>query len=176
MAAGCRHYERPSGSTRPPGHQQASADARRRGALERGPDLPNRGVAEIERSTPAGTRQREIAVRWRRGFLASAAQGHRAPRPPPSSSAVCSSSAPSEPSSTPPSTRCRSTTPPVATCGEAPAGGDVRENLEGSEVTPASTMPASECSPASGETSTPRGTLEAAGRCAATETRGTRTA
>ena len=57
--------------------QQASADARRRGALGEARTHLNRAVEHIERIPPGRPRdKREIAVRLERGFLASAALGH----------------------------------------------------------------------------------------------------
>jgi class 3 adenylate cyclase/tetratricopeptide (TPR) repeat protein len=58
-------------------HQQASTDARRRGALNEARTYLNRALTNIERSAPSQERDRhEIAVRLEAGFLASVAQGH----------------------------------------------------------------------------------------------------
>ena len=58
-------------------HQQASADARRRGALTEARAYLNRALENIGRSAANRARdRREIAVRLEAGFLASAAQGH----------------------------------------------------------------------------------------------------
>lgn len=58
-------------------HQRASADARRRGALNEARTYLDRALANIARSAPGPERDaREIAARLEAGFLASAAQGH----------------------------------------------------------------------------------------------------
>ena len=58
-------------------HQEASADARRRGALNEARVYLNRALDNIGRITPSPARDRkEIAARLEAGFLASAAQGH----------------------------------------------------------------------------------------------------
>jgi class 3 adenylate cyclase/tetratricopeptide (TPR) repeat protein len=58
-------------------HEQASADARRRGALNEARTYLNRALDNIGRSAPGRARDRhEISVRLEAGFLASAAQGH----------------------------------------------------------------------------------------------------
>ncbi len=58
-------------------HQQASADARRRGALNEARAYLNRALENIARTTPSPSRdRREISARLEAGFLASAAQGH----------------------------------------------------------------------------------------------------
>ena len=57
-------------------YQQASADARRRGALGEARTHLNRAIEHVERIPPGRPRdKREIAVRLERGFLASAALG-----------------------------------------------------------------------------------------------------
>ncbi|MGH7291217.1 MAG: ATP-binding protein, partial [Myxococcota bacterium] len=61
-------------------HQQASADARRRGALNEARAYLKRALENFERSAPGPARdRREIAARLQSGFLASAAQGHSSP-------------------------------------------------------------------------------------------------
>jgi len=58
-------------------HQEASADARRRGALNEARTCLGRALANIGRMSPSPERDRkEIAARLDAGFLASAAQGH----------------------------------------------------------------------------------------------------
>jgi predicted ATPase len=58
-------------------HQQASSEARRRGALIEARTSLSRALDNIARTDPSPDRdQREIAVRLESGFLASAAQGH----------------------------------------------------------------------------------------------------
>ena len=58
----------------------AAEDARRRGALGEARTCLDRAVAQIERLPPGPSRdRREIAVRLRRGFLASAAEGTSGP-------------------------------------------------------------------------------------------------
>jgi tetratricopeptide (TPR) repeat protein len=58
-------------------HQEASADARRRGALNEARACLDRALNNIGRMTPSGERDtKEISVRLEAGFLASAAQGH----------------------------------------------------------------------------------------------------
>jgi tetratricopeptide (TPR) repeat protein len=58
-------------------HQEASADARRRGALNEARVYLNRALDNIGRITPSPARDsKEIAARLEAGFLASAAQGH----------------------------------------------------------------------------------------------------
>ncbi|MET0473304.1 MAG: adenylate/guanylate cyclase domain-containing protein [Mycobacterium sp.] len=58
-------------------HQQASADARRRGALNEARAYLKRALENYELSPPGPARdRREIAARLQSGFLASAAQGH----------------------------------------------------------------------------------------------------
>ena len=57
-------------------YQQAAHDARRRGALDESRDCLTRAIAQIERAAPgAGRDRREVRLRLRRGFLASAAEG-----------------------------------------------------------------------------------------------------
>jgi class 3 adenylate cyclase/tetratricopeptide (TPR) repeat protein len=58
-------------------HQKASADARRRGALNEARSCLKRALENIARNAPGPARDRhEIAARLQAGFLASAAQGH----------------------------------------------------------------------------------------------------
>jgi hypothetical protein len=58
----------------------AAEDARRRGALGEARTCLDRAVAQVERLPPGPSRdRREIAVRLRRGFLASAAEGTSGP-------------------------------------------------------------------------------------------------
>jgi class 3 adenylate cyclase/tetratricopeptide (TPR) repeat protein len=58
-------------------HEQASADARRRGALNEARTYLKRALENLDHLAPSPTRdRREIAVRLESGFLASAAQGH----------------------------------------------------------------------------------------------------
>ncbi len=58
-------------------HQQAAHDARRRGALDESRVCLTRAIAQIERAAPGAARdRREVRLRLRRGFLASAAEGH----------------------------------------------------------------------------------------------------
>jgi class 3 adenylate cyclase/tetratricopeptide (TPR) repeat protein len=61
-------------------HQQASIDARRRGALEEARTYLTRAISQLE-SAPAGRDRdrREIAPRLERGFLAAAAEGYQSP-------------------------------------------------------------------------------------------------
>jgi class 3 adenylate cyclase len=61
-------------------YQQASTDARRRGALEEARTYLTRAITQLE-SAPAGRDRdrREIAPRLERGFLASAAEGYQSP-------------------------------------------------------------------------------------------------
>lgn len=62
-------------------HQKAAADARHRGALEEARGYLTRAIALIERATPGPARnRREIRLRLRRGFLASAAEGTASPQ------------------------------------------------------------------------------------------------
>ena len=57
-------------------HRQAAHDARRRGALDEARACLTRAIAQIERAAPGGARdRREVRLRLRRGFLASAAEG-----------------------------------------------------------------------------------------------------
>ena len=57
-------------------YQQASADARRRGALAEARTSLSLALAQLDRSRPGPARdRREIALRLERGFLASAAEG-----------------------------------------------------------------------------------------------------
>ena len=57
-------------------YQQAASDARRRGALDESLSFLNEAIARVERM-PAGDRRdrREVEIRLRRGFLASAVEG-----------------------------------------------------------------------------------------------------
>lgn len=58
-------------------HEKASADARRRGALNEARTYLRRALENIEREIPSPARdKREIAVRLESGFLTSAATGH----------------------------------------------------------------------------------------------------
>ena len=58
-------------------HQEASADARRRGALNEARACLGRALDNIGRIRPSAARDaKEIAARLEAGFLASAAQGH----------------------------------------------------------------------------------------------------
>jgi tetratricopeptide (TPR) repeat protein len=58
-------------------HERASADARRRGALNEARTSLKRALESIDRLAPSPARdRREIAVRLESGFLASAAHGH----------------------------------------------------------------------------------------------------
>jgi tetratricopeptide (TPR) repeat protein len=61
-------------------YQQASTDARRRGALDEARTYLTRAITQLE-SAPAGRDRdrREIAPRLERGFLASAAEGYQSP-------------------------------------------------------------------------------------------------
>jgi class 3 adenylate cyclase/tetratricopeptide (TPR) repeat protein len=57
-------------------HRQAATDARRRGALDEARACLTRAIAQIERAAPGSARdRREVRLRLRRGFLASAAEG-----------------------------------------------------------------------------------------------------
>ena len=71
----------PSGTSRPPAaYQQASANARRRGALDEARTYLTNGISQVERSTPGPERDRgEIALRLRRGSFVSAAEGVSSP-------------------------------------------------------------------------------------------------
>jgi len=62
-------------------HQQAASDARRRGALEEARAYLTRAIDQIERVASGPARDgREIRLRLRRGFLASAAEGTASPQ------------------------------------------------------------------------------------------------
>ncbi|MGB6512827.1 MAG: adenylate/guanylate cyclase domain-containing protein [Mycobacterium sp.] len=62
-------------------HQKAAGDARHRGALEEARAYLTRAIAQIERAAPGPARnRREIPLRLRRGFLASAAEGTASPQ------------------------------------------------------------------------------------------------
>jgi class 3 adenylate cyclase/tetratricopeptide (TPR) repeat protein len=62
-------------------HQKAAGDARHRGALEEARAYLTRAIAQIERAAPGAARnRREIRLRLRRGFLASAAEGTASPQ------------------------------------------------------------------------------------------------
>jgi class 3 adenylate cyclase/tetratricopeptide (TPR) repeat protein len=76
-----RHYERAERFVEAASaYQQASADARRRGALGEARTYLTHAVSQAERSTAGRQRdQLEIALRLRRGFLASAAEGVSSP-------------------------------------------------------------------------------------------------
>ncbi|CAN3127129.1 ATP-binding protein [Mycobacterium sp. smrl_JER01] len=57
-------------------YQQAASDARRRGALDESLGFLNEAIARVERLAPGGHRDtREVEIRLRRGFLASAVEG-----------------------------------------------------------------------------------------------------
>jgi len=57
-------------------HRQAAADARRRGALDEARASLTRAIEQITRAAPGAARdRREVQLRLRRGFLASAAEG-----------------------------------------------------------------------------------------------------
>ena len=60
--------------------EKASADARRRGALEEARTYLTQAISQIEQATPGPERSRlEVALRLRRGFLAIAAEGYSSP-------------------------------------------------------------------------------------------------
>jgi class 3 adenylate cyclase/tetratricopeptide (TPR) repeat protein len=60
------------------GYQQASSNARRRGALAEAVADLTRGLAQLDRATPGPDRDsRETALRMERGFLSSAAEGYQ---------------------------------------------------------------------------------------------------
>jgi class 3 adenylate cyclase/tetratricopeptide (TPR) repeat protein len=62
-------------------HQQAANAARRRGALDEARACLTRAITQIERVAPGPMRdRREIRLRLRRGFLASAAEGTASPQ------------------------------------------------------------------------------------------------
>jgi class 3 adenylate cyclase/tetratricopeptide (TPR) repeat protein len=62
-------------------HQKAAGDARHRGALEEARAYLTRAIAQIEHAAPGPARnRREIRLRLRRGFLASAAEGTASPQ------------------------------------------------------------------------------------------------
>jgi class 3 adenylate cyclase/tetratricopeptide (TPR) repeat protein len=62
-------------------HQQAANAARRRGALDEARACLTRAITQIERVSPGPMRdRREIRLRLRRGFLASAAEGTASPQ------------------------------------------------------------------------------------------------
>lgn len=57
-------------------YQQAASDARRRGALGESLGFLNEAIARVDRIAPGGHRdRREVEIRLRRGFLASAVEG-----------------------------------------------------------------------------------------------------
>jgi class 3 adenylate cyclase/tetratricopeptide (TPR) repeat protein len=57
-------------------HRQAAHDARSRGALDEARACLTRAIAQMERAAPGSARdRREVRLRLRRGFLASAAEG-----------------------------------------------------------------------------------------------------
>jgi class 3 adenylate cyclase/tetratricopeptide (TPR) repeat protein len=59
-------------------YQQASADARRRGALAEARTYLTHALAQLDHCKPGpGRDRREIALRLERGFLAAAAEGHQ---------------------------------------------------------------------------------------------------
>jgi class 3 adenylate cyclase len=76
-----QHYEHAERYTEAAtAYRQASTDARRRGALGEARTYLSYAVEQAERSTPGQERdQLEIALRLRRGFLASAAEGVASP-------------------------------------------------------------------------------------------------
>jgi class 3 adenylate cyclase/tetratricopeptide (TPR) repeat protein len=62
-------------------YQQAAHDARRRGGLDDARAYLTRAIAQIERAAPGPARaRREVRLRLRRGFLASAAEGTASPQ------------------------------------------------------------------------------------------------
>ena len=62
-------------------YQQASSDARRRGALAEARAYLTQALAQLEHGTPGPDRdRRETALRLERGFLTSAAEGYAKPR------------------------------------------------------------------------------------------------
>jgi class 3 adenylate cyclase/tetratricopeptide (TPR) repeat protein len=77
LAAG--HYERAERfDDAASAYQQASTDARRRGALAEARTSLTQALAQLDRAAPGPARdRREITLRLERGFLASAAQGHQ---------------------------------------------------------------------------------------------------
>ena len=78
VAAHYEHAERYADAAS--AYQQASTDARRRGALEEARTYLTRAITQLE-SAPAGRDRdrREIAPRLERGFLAAAAEGYQSP-------------------------------------------------------------------------------------------------
>ena len=76
-------------------YQQASADARRRGAIDEARAYLTHALTQLEKYPPGPDRdRREIGPRLERGFLASAAEGSKAQQWLAISSAVCNSLAP----------------------------------------------------------------------------------
>jgi hypothetical protein len=71
------HYEQAQNSGEAVGaYQQASTDARRRGALAEARGYLTRAIVQVNEQPPGRARDlREMAVRMERGFLASAAEG-----------------------------------------------------------------------------------------------------
>jgi tetratricopeptide (TPR) repeat protein len=80
VAAHYEHAERYTDAAS--AYQQASTDARRRGALEEARTYLTRAITQLE-SAPADRDRdrREIAPRLERGFLAAAAEGYQSPSP-----------------------------------------------------------------------------------------------
>ena len=76
-----RHYEHADRfAEAASAYRQASADARRRGALGEARTYLTHAVSQVERMSSGPQRDRlEIALRLRRGFLASAAEGVSSP-------------------------------------------------------------------------------------------------
>jgi tetratricopeptide (TPR) repeat protein len=78
VAAHYEHAERYTDAAS--AYQQASTDARRRGAIDEARTYLTRAITQLE-SAPAGRDrdQQEIAPRLQRGFLASAVEGYQSP-------------------------------------------------------------------------------------------------
>ena len=73
-----RHAERYTDAAS--AYQQASTDARRRGALDEARTYLTRAITQLESAPPDRDRdRREIAARLERGFLAAAAEGYQSP-------------------------------------------------------------------------------------------------
>jgi class 3 adenylate cyclase/tetratricopeptide (TPR) repeat protein len=78
VAAHYEHAERHTDAAA--AFQQASTDARRRGALEEARTYLTRAITQLESAPAGGDRdRREIAPRLERGFLAAAAEGYQSP-------------------------------------------------------------------------------------------------
>jgi tetratricopeptide (TPR) repeat protein len=75
------HYENAERNTdAASAYQQASADARRRGALDEARTYLTRAITQLESAPPDhGRDRREIGPRLERGFLAAAAEGYQSP-------------------------------------------------------------------------------------------------